>query len=259
MFFLCLYLLLGFFLLQQLRLTQDGWHSRCLNMLSLVAAITFGGVLCLVVWLVLHLWDPVWNVVSYILIQIVYAVVFLLKLLPSLGSPAHQEFELPTMVTDLNREQLKGRVNPVTDQVLTIIGIVLAVLIAVLVIWRLLKTTKKRKAVAQRATSTERIDVPYQVGHGPFSSNRDKVRRSYRKFMKLLLGRGIKLKQANTTAEIRSSASFLQNTDPADQLRDLYLTARYDEEAEVTNQQAKEAKELVKTISRDPELLGGEQ
>ena len=258
-FFLCLYLLLGFFLLQQLRLTQDGWHSRCLNMLSLAAAIFFGGVLCLVAWLMLHLWDPVWNVVSYILIQIVYAVIFLSKLLPTLGSLAHQEYDLPTSITDVNLERLKGRVNPVTDQLLTIIGIVLAVLIAVLVIWRLLKTTKKRKAVAQRATGTEHIDVPPEKSFSLFSSNRDKVRRSYRKFMQLLLAQGIKLKQADTTAEIRSSASFLQNTDPADQLRDLYLTARYDEEAEVTNQQAKEAKELVKTLRRDPELSGGEQ
>lgn len=260
-FFMALYLLLGFFLLLQLRLTHGGWGSRGLNMLSLVTAIAFGGVLCLAAWLVLHLWAPVWNVVSNILVQIlsgiVYAVVFLAKLFPSLGTAGPKEFEMPEMTTgqDPMTEQLENFENPVTDQVLTIIGIVLAVLIAALVIWRMLKTMKKRKAAAQRISSTERIDVPHEKGFSLFSSNRDKVRRSYRKFMQLLLDRGVKLKQSDTTAEIQSSASFLHDPAPAGQLRQLYLTARYDEEAEVTSQQAKEAKELLKTIRKDPELL----
>ena len=258
---LALYLLLGIFLLLQLRLTQDGWHSRGLNMLSLVVVITLGGVLCLLAWLVLQLSGPVWTVISnilvYILSGIVYAGVFLSKLLASLGVRGPEEIEWPDWDSgkDPLAEQLEDPINPVTDQVLNIIGIVLAVLIAILVIWRMLKTTKKRKAVAQRMSSTERIDVPRETLPNLFSSNRDKVRRSYRKFMQLLLDRGVKLKESDTTAEIQSSADFLQDPAPASQLRQLYLTARYDEEAEVTSQQAKEAKDLLKTIRKDPELF----
>lgn len=260
-FFMALYLLLGIFMMRQLRLDQGGWGTRGLNMLSLMATIAFGGVLCLLAWLVLQLCGPVWGVISsilvYILSGIVYAVVFLSKFLPSLGAQGPKEFEMPemTMGNDPMSKQLKDFENPMTDQVLTIIGIVLAVVIAVLVIWRMLKTTKKRKAVTARMTSSERIDVPRETAPSLFSSNRDKVRRAYRKFMQLLLERGVTLKQSDTTAEIQSSAAFLRDPAPAGELRKLYLTARYDEDAEVTGQQAKEAKDLLKTIRKDPELF----
>ena len=261
LFFLSLYLLLGVYMMRQLRLDRSDWGVRGLNLLSLFAAIACGGVLCLLAWLVLQLCGPVWDVISGILVQIlsgiVYAVVFLSKLFPSLGVRGPEDFEMPNMGSgdDPVSEKLQEFENPVTDQVLTIIGIVLAVLIVAVVIWRMLGTTRKRKTVAQRISRTESIDVPRETGPSLFASNRDKIRRSYRKFMQLLLDRGAVVKPSDTTLEIQSTAHFLQNTTPAHELRQLYLTARYDEEAEVTNQQVRDAKELVRTIRKDPEIF----
>lgn len=258
LFFLSLYLLLGVYLMRQLRLDQSGWGVKGLNFLSLLGTLVLGGVLCLAALLVLQLAGPVWGLVCYVLLQglsvVIYAAAFLCRFLPSLKGREPQDVEITTVDDTLQQlEELRGETNPITDQILTIIGIVLAVLIAALVIWRMLKTTRRRSSAASRMVHSERIDVPRETGPVLFRSDRDKVRRSYRKFMLLLLNR-TQLKASYTSMEINNSAAFLQNEAPADRLRQLYLTARYDQETEVTSQQAKEAKELVKAISKDPEL-----
>ena len=259
--FLALYLLLGVFMMRQLRLDRSDWGVRGLNLLSLLVAIAGGGVLCFAAWGALQLMGPVWDVVSGILVQIlsgiVYAIVFVARLFPSLKLRGPEEMKMPNMGGDKDTisEKLQEFENPTTDQILTIIGIVLAVVIAAVVIWRMLRTTKKHKTIAQRLSSSERIDVPRETGSGIFASNREKVRRSYRKFMQLLRDRGAILKPSDTTLEIQSSAHFLQDTTPAHQLRQLYLAARYDEETDVSSQQVRDAKELVKTIRKDPEMF----
>lgn len=257
--FLSLYLLLGVFLMRQLRLDQSSWGVRGLNLLSLLGALALGGVLCGAAWLILQLAGPVWGVVSTVLVQLlsvlVYAAAFLFSFLPSPKGREPQEVEITTnddLLQQLNA--LQGRTDPVAGRALTIIGIVLAVLIAALVIWRMLKTTRRRTAAASRMVRSERIDVPRETGPGLFLSDRDKVRRSYRRFMRMLLERGAELKESDTTGEISRAAAFLRDGAPADRLRQLYLAARYDQSAEITAQQAREAKELLKTISRDPEL-----
>lgn len=259
LFYLSLYLLLGVFLMRQLRLEQNGWGIKGINLFSLLGALAMGGVLCLAAWLVLQLTGPVWGVISTILVQLlsvlVYSAAFLFSFLPSLKGQEHKEVNSIGSDNLLQQmEQMQGETNPMTDRVLTILGIVLAVLIVALVIWRMLKTTRRRTAAASRMIRSERINVPRETGPGLFRSDRDKVRRSYRKFMLLLLERGADLKESYTTMEINNSAAFLQDEVSADRLRQLYLTARYDQETEITSQQAKEAKELVKTISKDPEL-----
>lgn len=256
--FMALYLLLGVYLMRQLRLEQrSGWNTKGLNFLSLLVTLAMGGVLCAALRLLSRLAGPVWGVVSTILVQIlsviVYVAAFFFSFLPSLKGREPEEVDVfggDNLLKQL--EELRGEPNSTTDQVLTIIGIVLAVLIAALVIWRMVKTTRRRSAHSRRVYS-ERIDVPRETGPSLFRSDRDKVRRSYRKFMLLLLSR-IQLKASYTSMEINNSAAFLQNEAPADRLRQLYLAARYDQETEVTSQQAREAKELVKAISKDPEL-----
>lgn len=257
--FLSLYLLLGVFLMRQLRLDQSGWGVKGLNLLSLLGTLVLGGVLCGAVWLVWQLAGPVWGVVSSVLVQLlsvlVYAAAFLFSLLPSPKGREPQEVAITTNDDLLQQlEQMQSGTNPMTDRVLTIIGIVLAVLIAALVIWRMLKTTRRRTAAASRMVRSERIDVPREMGPGLLLSPREKVRRSYLRFMRLLLERGAELKESYTTGEINSRAAFLRDEAPADRLRQLYLTARYDQNAEITSQQAREARELVKAISRDSEL-----
>lgn len=256
--FIALYLLLGVYLLRQLRLEQrSGWSTKGLNLLSLLGTLAMGGVLCAALWLLLQLAGPVWDVVSAVLVQllsvIVYAVAFLFSAPPSLKGREPEKVDASGGDDLLKQlEELRGETNPTTDLVLTVIAIALAVLIVALVIWRMLKTTRRHSAHSRRVYS-ERIDVPRETGPALFRSDRDKVRRSYRKFMLLLLDR-TQLKASYTSMEINNSAAFLQNEAPADRLRQLYLAARYDQETEVTGQQAREAKELVKAISRDPEL-----
>lgn len=257
--FMALYLLLGVYLMRQLRLEQrSGWNTKGLNFLSLLVTLAMGGVLCAALWLLLQLAGPVWGVVSTILVQIlsvfVYVAAFLFSFLPSLKGRESEKVEALVEANPLKQlEELRGKTNSTTDQVLTIIAIVLAVLIVALVIWRMLKSTRRRRSAHSRRVYSERIDVPRETGPALFRSDRDKVRRSYRKFMLLLLNR-TQLQASYTTAEINNSAAFLQDGAPADRLRQLYLAARYDQETEITSQQAREAKELVKAISKDPEL-----
>ena len=83
-----------------------------------------------------------------------------------------------------------------------------------------------------------------------FLSNRSKVRQAYRDFLQHQKKNGFVLKKHYTTADILQKVSTPENETAATQLREVYLRARYDEESEVTRQQADAARSALKRLKK---------
>lgn len=81
------------------------------------------------------------------------------------------------------------------------------------------------------------------------NNNRGKVRKLYRDYLKLVRRKGQRLEIYHTTADILENHP--QNTDmkAADELRQVYLKARYDPEHPVTDREVGEAKAALKQIT----------
>ena len=80
-------------------------------------------------------------------------------------------------------------------------------------------------------------------------SHRAKVRQAYRDFLHHQKQKGFVLKKHYTTADILRKVSNPE-TDAAAQLREVYLIARYNEQSEVTRQQADAARSALKAIKK---------
>lgn len=258
-----LHALSAFFLLRQLRLEQVGnWQNKLLNLLTLLAAVGGGAALCLAVWGVFQLPFTLWNLVGglfYLLayaLQILYVVIeWLVKWLSGLVNREAMEvspMEFATMEPLFENSEVQQ--NPLARVILTCLLALIVTGIAVLVIRRMLRSLRKPPAYETRQTHVERIDFQPQTGNRAIlSSNRDKLRGCYRKFLKLLRSRGVDLDPSLTTEEIQRCAGAVTDRAAAETLRSLYLPARYDEGTEVTSQQVKDAKALLKTLRRELE------
>lgn len=77
-------------------------------------------------------------------------------------------------------------------------------------------------------------------------SNRGKIRKYYRDYLKMEQKRGLAVKKHHTSRDILDART--RQTDPAaaEELRELYITARYDESARISAEQVRRAKLALK-------------
>lgn len=80
-------------------------------------------------------------------------------------------------------------------------------------------------------------------------TNRGKVRRYYREFLKSEKRRGMKLRKDHTSEDILRSISAETDPEAAAELRQIYLAARYDHKREVSVQEVRQAKNALKKIN----------
>ena len=77
----------------------------------------------------------------------------------------------------------------------------------------------------------------------------EKVRAQYRKFLRLLSRRGTEIRQYETSYEIGvSSQGLFENTDAVDEMREIYIRARYAGQAD--SEDARRARELLGEIKK---------
>ena len=93
---------------------------------------------------------------------------------------------------------------------------------------------------------TEAIAVEKAMKKESAKTNRGKIRRYYREFLKDEKRNGQKLNTSQTSEDILNGASKHINRTAAAKLRDVYLPARYAEHHEITVQQVKIARESLK-------------
>lgn len=256
-----IYLALGVFLLRQLRLgALSGWKDKFLNFLTLAGAVALGGGICLGLWLLSRLRFPASDLVEWILTYVLYGVSLLMglgsslsewlaKVLPEgFGFGDHTEtpdLSLPAYEFHVGEEVLPN------DTVRSLVGLAFLVFAAVsvfLLIRRMVRMLRRGQKTAVRQVFTESLSPTGRKKREKFASNRAKVRTFYRKFLQYVRDRGITVHHSHTSADVLSHAAPVVDAQDADALRQIYLSARYDEEHEVTNEQVKDARRLYQKI-----------
>ena len=81
------------------------------------------------------------------------------------------------------------------------------------------------------------------------NTNRGKVRKLYRDYLKLVRRKGQRLEIYQTTADILANHPQNTDTEAAGKLRQVYLKARYDTENPVTDAEAEQAKAAMKAVT----------
>ncbi|MGN0998417.1 MAG: hypothetical protein ACI4PO_02570 [Faecousia sp.] len=123
--------------------------------------------------------------------------------------------------------------------------ILLAVVIVVLMVF-LLRAFAYRKTVHLTKESTGGVELLERNGIPNPQSNRGKLRRYYRDFLKTERKRGVKLRTNQTSEDILRKISSDTDQQAAAELRRLYIGARYDLEREISDDQVKAAKAALK-------------
>ena len=78
------------------------------------------------------------------------------------------------------------------------------------------------------------------------TGNRGKVRKIYREFLSLSRKKGIKITDKMTSEEILNAIKTIFDEQSAVALRDVYIVARYNEHADISNEQVRIAREALK-------------
>ncbi len=82
-------------------------------------------------------------------------------------------------------------------------------------------------------------------------SNAEKIRGLYRGYLKKTSAKGVKITESMTSGEIRADAADVTaDAFSADRLRQLYLSARYDDNADISEEDVKHAAEAVQKVYR---------
>ena len=119
-----------------------------------------------------------------------------------------------------------------------LIGIILLILGVIL-----LRSFLKNRADADTAEKIAHVTPPPKKKKAPPLSNRNRVRQVYRDFLRTENGKGLKLKCSDTSADVQLRLHPNTNAESAQDLRQIYLRARYDDRANITRQQVEQAKQ----------------
>jgi len=255
-----LYALLGFFLLRQLRLgARRGWLDKALNLAALLAAVAGGGVLCLILWSLSYLRLSLWGIISgifYLLWYVFQALMvlgtWLAEILPELslfgGESKFPDLKLPPYQFD------PGGGEPASPVGKWSLALVLGALLLLAAVWlarRMLGLMERERPAGGRPVQIERVEAVHRARRKSGDPNREAVRSCYRKFLRLVRGRGVELRPSQTSADIQRACAPVADAEAAGDLRTLYLSARYDLSADITSQQAGKAKKLLQRLRRE--------
>ena len=126
--------------------------------------------------------------------------------------------------------------------IIAIVGVLIFVVLMFLV-FSSMRTKKEASFLSSEVHNKEKSRKSFSR-----LSNRARVRQAYRDFLHLQKQKGFVLKKHYTTADIMQKVSAPETETAAAQLREVYLRARYDENREITRQQADAARSAVRSI-----------
>lgn len=127
-----------------------------------------------------------------------------------------------------------------------LVVLILVVLTALLML--ALKLLREKSSGAASQTIIDIISRPERRKKENKTTNRAKVRRFYREYLKLERRKGTQLRTNQTSGDILREGSGDLDREAAARLRQVYLSARYDENGEVTQSQLDDARAALKKI-----------
>ena len=125
--------------------------------------------------------------------------------------------------------------------VTVVLGLILVVAVALMVF-----SFGKRRTQVEVGEQIERIKPAAKKKKTTSRSNRGKVRQYYRDFLRLEKNLGMKIKNSDTSHDVLSRIDANTDQASAEALRQVYLSARYDDRCKVSNHQVEEAKRALK-------------
>lgn len=126
--------------------------------------------------------------------------------------------------------------------------IAVAVTVAVVIVLVLMLRTFQSPGSKAVSRQTEETLESASGRRRDRSSNRSKLRRCYREFLRYQRKRGLPLRRYHTSLDVQKRLVSDTDADAATQLRRLYLAARYDPRREVTAEQVRQARAALKKI-----------
>ena len=146
---------------------------------------------------------------------------------------------------------IPGDPEPVAKELdpMLICGALVAVLLIVAAIILYRSFQKQRNAVAV-GELTGLVVAPPKKKRSSALSNRQRVRQLYREFLRTENGRGLKLKKNDTSADVLKRIHPETDKESAQKLRQVYLSARYDDRNNVSRGQLNAAKQALKGTKR---------
>ena len=255
-------MLCGVLLLRQLRMGVDGKQST-LNGVQLVAVLSGTGIVMLgIVGLEKLLQRYATSILEVLKKAFLYVITAPLTILTQLISATLSgRFEV---LQEPVQEQVQyteppveggfpppvlGSVEQTADKAAFPWWLVVLILAAMTVVLTVLASAYKKHRRSVHTSEIQGTAAPMPKDHAARSrSNRSKLRQIYRAFLKQQRGRGLKLYPHYTSQDVQ--ANLTQDTDAAaaSKLREVYLSARYDETRDVTAQQLKTARDAMKQI-----------
>ena len=108
----------------------------------------------------------------------------------------------------------------------------------------------KRRATSENGAQIERVENVPQKKKIPVFSNRARVRQLYRDFLQREQSLGMKVKRNDTSESILRRIHRSTDQPSADQLRNIYLSARYDGRNDISRDQVEQAKQAFKNTHK---------
>ncbi len=205
-------------------------------------------------WVIKNFWS---YVIAPVLIGAFYGLTWLLaKIFGNIScTPGFEEKEKVTLNTDMGLDFLKETNEEavggdIVKRVLIALGILIALAIVTLIVRYFIRNSQRRAesrsdADYRRRTPTE----PLFRAPEPESGEVGKVRKLYGKFLKTCQANGVTIKKYYTSRDVNTYTSQLFDENDAEELRKIYIRARYKNEA--TQEDVEHARELVNKLSRE--------
>ena len=108
----------------------------------------------------------------------------------------------------------------------------------------------KRTRELDSGEQTVRLITTPKKKKGPVFSNRGRVRQIYRDFLRVEKNLGMRLKRSDTSLDVLCGIHRETDRSSAEQLRQVYLAARYDDRENITRGHVEQAKRAVKGTHR---------
>ena len=151
--------------------------------------------------------------------------------------------EMPPLIEMLQENPLVAPVDSVPWWlVILIVGILSFAL------WKMLSVYTRTSPVTVKAGVRGTTQIEAMAKPKDRRSPREKVRRCYRDFLKWMEHKGFEREAYHTSEDILAAASQMVSPQAAAALRQVYIAARYNEEAVITEEQVREARKALKEL-----------
>ena len=193
--------------------------------------------------------------IQTVLASPIYLVLFIMDLLSGDGEREAVEFATEYVpVTEIPTEEVEyisADPAPVVTQSATEKGIpwliIIAAFLVLAIVLFLMLRIQQNHSDSRKLKDIFRPASKKQKAQNATLSNRNKIRRYYRDFLKHEKLRGMKLRTDQTSLDILENVRASTH-DPSAALRDVYLCARYAEHGDITSEQVEQARIALKKI-----------